>query len=210
MWISVIGSIGVGKKRISDQIAQKEGATYFEDFVYDELQDKFVKEPQTYAMDWQVYILTEKFKQQIDMSKRSRTATVVTSRLLEDIKIFSKMLRHFELMSNRDYQIIREIYYSYQEALEPPSIVILLKADIMSTWYMKELTENVCAFTDNTYIKWLNDEYEALAERIAVPMVEVDMSENFDQNWKIIEAGIASVRTTGLTQETLWTKKLLR
>lgn len=210
MWVAIIGSIGVGKSRIADMLAAKEKFVIAEDMYDRGLQMDFDKKPSEFGLRHQMSLLNKKFLQQQECAYRKPNVDIVSIRLIEEIKLFSQFLYDRQFIKEWELKLIEETYAAHSRACTPPDIVIYLKSDIMNTHYRKALTENICSFTDNEYIKDLQERYETLAERIAIPLVEVSMEGNFDNVWHEIEHGIASVKSSRLHGETIWQTSLLR
>jgi len=210
MWVAIIGSIGVGKNRIAEMLAAKEKFHIMPDIIDRGLQHKFEENPTKYGLRHQMSLLSKKFAQQQECAYRKANLDVCSVRLIEEVKLFSEFLHDREFIEKWELDIIEETYLAHSKACVPPDIVVYLKSDILNTHYRKELTENVCAFTDNEYIADLQKRYDALVERIAVPLVEVDMEGNFDTAWNSIEHGVASIKSARLHGETIWQTSLLR
>lgn len=210
MWVAVVGGLGTGKERIAKMISEKDKFNLYQEEAVD-LALEFQLNPAKHAFRHQLLLMINKFSQQIKIQNRRDNSNIVSTRLVEDIFIFSQFLLEFEFLSFEDFRIIESIYKKQRVALNPPDIVILLKSSQTITNHVsKELSGKVCNFTNSEYIVDLNARYEALAENIAVPLIEVDIHSDFDTTWGQIEHGIESLKTTRLVGQTIWETPLLR
>jgi len=158
MWIAVIGSIGVGKSKITNMIAEKFSCIQVDEKIDQKSFDLFEKNPIDFALSNQLSFISNKFKSQVELQNSERK--IVSQRIFHESMIFSECLLDNELMTKKDFDMFSTVFKSMASVLKPPSIVVYLKADTMTTHYRKEMNESRCLFTQDEYIKDLNEKYD--------------------------------------------------
>lgn len=210
MWIAVIGSLGSGKQKIASMIEKKEGADFYKESKDIDLFQNFEREPNKYSFQNQIDLLVKKFTLFQEINRRMNNTNIVSVGILEEIYLFSEFLVDQQLMTWEEFVTFKKVYDSMVRAVQPPSILIYLKTNIIDTHIRKELERNTDYFTRNEFIEDLDVRYTQFVRTVAIPMVEVNLSEDFDKNWNEVEAGINSIKTARLQGQTLWNKQLTR
>ena len=108
----------------------------------------------------QIYFLNSRFRQILDIRKGD--ASVIQDRsIYEDAQIFAPNLHDMGLMSTRDYQNYINLYKTIQELIEPPDLLIYLRASIPAL--VNQIEKRGRDYEDNIrldYLKKLNQRYE--------------------------------------------------
>jgi deoxyadenosine/deoxycytidine kinase len=210
MWIAIMGSLGSGKQKIASMIKRKEGADLYDEKKDLSLFQRFEEHPSQHSFDNQLDLLCKRFTLIQEINRRMTNTDIVSVGILEEVDLFSEFLIDNEMMAGHEYDSFRKVFIAMKIAIQPPSIIIYLKTNIIDTHARKSLEQNEDYFTRNEFIKDLDIRYNQLAKEIVVPLVEVNLSDNFDSNWAEVEAGINSVKTARLHGVTLWQKQTTR
>ncbi len=132
MYIGIIGSIGIGKTRLTQALSDRLGyRAFFEPVKENPYLDDFYRDMKRYACIMQFFMLTKRFKQhqEIQALQREGTHVVQDQIIFGDIQ-YARLTHDLGFMDDRDFAT----YESHFETLEPhltlPDIVILLETNV--------------------------------------------------------------------------------
>lgn len=128
--IAVCGNIGSGKTTLAGMLGKQFGWTPLYESVDDNpyLKD-FYEDMKQWAFHVQIYFLNSRFKQVSQIAGSPRT-TIQDRTIYEDCYIFANNLRQSGFINERDYQSYRDIFDSMIRFVQPPDLLIYLRADI--------------------------------------------------------------------------------
>ncbi len=129
-FIAVTGNIGVGKSTLVDLLCQKMGwEPYYEPVAENPYLEDFYKDMETWAFHSQVFFLTHRMRSHFDLLHHP--SSVVQDRTVyEDAEIFAKNLYRSGHICERDYATYRELYDLFITMLNPPDLVVYLRAPV--------------------------------------------------------------------------------
>ncbi|AYB30715.1 deoxynucleoside kinase [Chryseolinea soli] len=128
--IAISGNIGSGKTTLVEKLSKH----YNWLPVYESADDNpylkdFYEDMTRWAFHLQIYFLNSRFKQVTSIKHSDRT--IVQDRTIyEDAYIFASNLRESGHIAERDYQNYLDIFNSMVNFVQPPDLLIYLKADI--------------------------------------------------------------------------------
>jgi deoxyadenosine/deoxycytidine kinase len=162
MHIAIVGNIGAGKTTLAQKLAQHFKWDLFLEAVDNNpyLKD-FYEDMPRWAFHLQIYFLNSRFQQarQIQESKRP----VIQDRTIyEDAFIFARNLHQSGLMSQRDYDNYLGIFQSIISHVQPPDLMIYLKADLPKL--IGQIEKRGRDYENNIrldYLRHLNEHYES-------------------------------------------------
>ncbi|MGY6558101.1 MAG: deoxynucleoside kinase [Nitritalea sp.] len=130
MHIAVSGNIGSGKTTLTEKLAKHYGWTATFEAVDDNpyLSD-FYEDMKRWSFHLQVYFLNSRFNQ-IRQIRESQETVIQDRTIYEDAYIFAANLFRSQLISERDYQNYLSLFHSMVAFVQPPDLLIYLKADI--------------------------------------------------------------------------------
>lgn len=130
MHIAVSGNIGSGKTTLTEKLAQHYKWTpQYESVDENPYLKDFYEDMQRWAFHLQVYFLNSRFNQVKQI--RSSEQTIIQDRTIyEDAYIFAANLYESGMISERDYQNYLNLFESMIHFVQPPDILIYLKADV--------------------------------------------------------------------------------
>ena len=161
MHIAVAGNIGSGKTTLTNMLAKHYGW----DALYESVDDNpylasFYQDMQRWSFNIQIYFLNSRFRQVIDIRKRKKS--VIQDRTIyEDAYIFAPNLHDMDLMATRDFENYKSLFELMKQFLQPPDLLIYLKADIPTL--ITQIGKRGRAYEDNirySYLENLNERYE--------------------------------------------------
>ncbi|MEQ8413087.1 MAG: deoxynucleoside kinase [Imperialibacter sp.] len=161
MHIAVSGNIGAGKTTLAEklgkhynwkvQLESVEENPYLEDFYSD---------MKRWAFHVQIHFLNSRFKQ-VNELRDSRTSIVQDRTIYEDAYIFAKSLYSSGHFSERDYESYLKLFELMITYVQPPDLLIYLKADIGKL--VSQIEKRGRSFENAIridYLKTLNQHYE--------------------------------------------------
>ncbi|MEQ8809398.1 MAG: deoxynucleoside kinase [Imperialibacter sp.] len=161
MHIAVSGNIGAGKTTLAEklgkhynwkvQLESVEENPYLEDFYSD---------MKRWAFHVQIHFLNSRFKQ-VNELRDSRISIVQDRTIYEDAYIFAKSLYSSGHFSERDYESYLKLFELMITYVQPPDLLIYLKADIGKL--VSQIEKRGRSFENAIridYLKTLNQHYE--------------------------------------------------
>ncbi|WP_152000170.1 MULTISPECIES: deoxynucleoside kinase [unclassified Imperialibacter] len=161
MHIAVSGNIGAGKTTLAEklgkhynwkvQLESVEENPYLEDFYSD---------MKRWAFHVQIHFLNSRFKQ-VNELRDSRVSIVQDRTIYEDAYIFAKSLYSSGHFSERDYESYLKLFELMITYVQPPDLLIYLKADIGKL--VSQIEKRGRSFENAIridYLKTLNQHYE--------------------------------------------------
>lgn len=161
MHIAICGNIGSGKTTLAQKLGKHYGWETLIEAVDDNpyLRD-FYEDMHRWAFHVQIYFLNSRFRQVNEIRLNNRT-TVQDRTIYEDAYIFAANLHRSGFISERDYQSYLDIFNSMITFVQPPDLLIYLKADIPKLVSQIEKRGRDYEYAIRIdYLKNLNQHYE--------------------------------------------------
>ncbi len=129
MHIAVAGNIGSGKTTLTGLLAKHYGwEAMYESVENNPYLASYYEDMQRWSFNLQVYFLNSRFRQVVDIRKRSKT--VIQDRTIyEDAYIFAPNLHDMQLMATRDFENYASLFELMSQFLQAPDLLIYLHAD---------------------------------------------------------------------------------
>ncbi len=130
MHVGIAGNIGSGKTTL----AEKLGKHYQWDVQLESVEDNpylkdFYEDMNRWSFHLQVYFLNSRFSQ-VARIRESKRGTIQDRTIYEDAYIFAANLHKSGFIVERDYQNYLALFHSMIKHVQPPDLLIYLKADI--------------------------------------------------------------------------------
>lgn len=182
MYVAIAGNIGSGKSLLCELLSQKLGwqrvslsqndsdNPYIDDF-YDDMRQ--------WSFQMQVYFLGQRWRAMKRVAQ-SNQPTIVDRTIYEDAEVFARNLHKSGLLSSRDLDSYFESYSLVNETIEPPGLLIYLRASA------DKLLENIKkrgrpyeAAIDGNYLERLTELYEDWTfSYSAGPLLVIDIDQD--------------------------------
>lgn len=161
MHIAVSGNIGAGKTTLAEKLGKHyKWNVQLEDVDNNPYLADFYGDMTKWAFHVQVHFLNSRFKQ-VDELRKSPLPIIQDRTIYEDAYIFAKSLYNSGHFSERDYQTYLNLFEAMIRFVEPPDLLIYLKADIGKL--VGQIEKRGRSFENSIridYLKALNQHYE--------------------------------------------------
>lgn len=161
VFVSIAGNIGSGKSSLTHLIAKEFNWTPYYEKVNDNpyLKD-FYTDMNRWSFNLQVYFLSHRFKIHKQILNK-KTSVIQDRSIYEDVEIFAKNLYKLGKMKKRDYDNYRKLFKEMTYFLEPPDLLIYLRANLPKLINQiklrgRDFEKNI----DSDYLQRLNVNYE--------------------------------------------------
>lgn len=195
MHIAVAGNIGSGKTTLTKLLSKHfNWIPQYEDIDTNPYLASFYEDMQRWSFNLQVYFLNERFRHIINIRKKRRKTVIQDRTIYEDAYIFAPNLHDMGLMSNRDYTNYITLFELINSFIQPPDLLIYLKADIATL--VSQIQKRGRPYEDLIrldYLKNLNDRYNHWAESykqgkmLVIDVDTIKFSENKDDLGIVID-----------------------
>ena len=159
--IAISGNIGSGKTTLAEKLARHYNWTpLFESVDHNPYLKDFYSDMTRWAFHLQVYFLNSRFEQ-IHQIRHSTKPIIQDRTIYEDAYIFAANLHKTGHMNDRDYQCYLDLFNSMTRVVQPPDLLIYLKADIPKL--VSQIQKRNRDFEFNIkldYLRTLNEHYE--------------------------------------------------
>jgi deoxyadenosine/deoxycytidine kinase len=179
-YVAVAGNIGAGKSSLTTLLGKNFGWTaYFETVDDNPYLPDFYEDMRRWSFNLQIYFLSSRFRHQKKMIA-TKTSLIQDRTIYEDVEIFAKNLHEMGLMSDRDYKNYCSLFNEMVDYLQPPDLLIYLRADVPTL--VRQIQQRGRDY-ENTirieYLERLNRLYEDWIERYKHEKLIID-TDNLD------------------------------
>jgi len=130
MHIAVCGNIGSGKTTLAEMLSKHyKWKLEAEDVENNPYLSDFYEDMHRWAFHLQIYFLNSRFNQ-VKKIRESVVTTIQDRTIYEDAYIFAANLYSSGYINDRDYNSYLSLFNSMIQHVEPPDLLIYLKADI--------------------------------------------------------------------------------
>lgn len=161
MHIAIAGNIGSGKTSLTEILSKHFGwEPHYENVDNNPYITDFYNDMQRWAFNLQIYFLTNRFSQVVDIRKSHRD--VVQDRTIyEDAYIFAPNLFSMNLMTGRDYENYLSLFELMSSLISPPDVLIYLRASVPTlVRQIQKRGREYEASIRIDYLQHLNERYE--------------------------------------------------
>ncbi len=185
--IAICGNIGSGKTTLAEKLAKHYGwIPLYESVDHNPYLRDFYEDMTRWAFHLQIYFLNSRFSQ-VNQIRENKRPTIQDRTIYEDAYIFAANLHQSGHISHRDYRSYLDIFESMIRYVQPPDLLIYLKADI------PKLVEQIAKRGRDfeyairlDYLRNLNEHYEnwiskyTLGKLLIIDVNKMDFVENTD------------------------------
>jgi deoxyadenosine/deoxycytidine kinase len=198
VFIAVAGNIGSGKSSLTKLLCERFGwKPFFESVEDNPYLSDFYADMKRWSFHLQVYFLSNRFRCHKSITEGDES--VVLDRVIyEDAEIFARNLYEIGNMSERDYSNYTALYGVMTQYLEPPDLLIYLRASVDTL--LKQISLRGRDYEQSIpreYLEQLNRHYESwvarytLGQTLVIESGSVDFvnkREDFNQIAEMVQA----------------------
>jgi len=200
MWTMIIGAPGTSKHKIAELLT-KDGYEYQKWIVDVKGDDNLFMREATY--------FTQRLKKQLEIERVRRETDIVTVRgAWDSIEVFGSVLAKRGEIDSVQFDALRFIYEGLLETMPPPDVVVHLKVGEKMASYNRMALKDERISED--YFSQLVDAYDHYVSLLAIPVIDVDHGHVLDKVWDQVEFGIQSIKTSGLSGDTIWKRGMFK
>ncbi|MEM6878064.1 MAG: deoxynucleoside kinase [Bacteroidota bacterium] len=159
--VAIAGNIGAGKTTLCTQLGRHFGwQVHYESTDDNPYLSDFYNDMKRWSFNLQIYFLHKRYSQIVDIQTGNHT--VIQDRTIyEDAYIFAPNLYEMGLMTQRDFENYTELFKTMSAQIDPPDLLIYLKAGIGTL--VRHIESRGRDYEGNMsldYLKRLNKRYE--------------------------------------------------
>lgn len=159
--IAIAGNIGAGKTTLCSKLGKHfNWEVHFETTDNNPYLSDFYVDMHRWSFNLQIFFLNNRYQQVLKILEGDRT--VIQDRTIyEDAYIFAPNLHEMGLMASRDFQNYFSLFETMSSQIQPPDLLIYLKADIPTlVAHIQSRGRDYEGNMSLDYLKGLNDRYE--------------------------------------------------
>lgn len=164
VYIAVSGNISAGKSSLVQMLAKElNGKAILENEADNPYLPLYYKNKKRWALQSQLFFLTESFKQYIQAS--NSIVPIFQDRTThEQFEVFITTLHKEKILNTKDYQLLKSLYESTLYFIQPPDLIIFLKSSIPTLLkhissrgrgYEKSINKHYLEALNNQYQPWI-------------------------------------------------------
>ncbi len=178
-FITIAGNIGVGKSTLVKLLSERTGwEPVFEAVTENPYLEDFYSDMRRWSFQSQVFFLSRRLRQHHELLQNNH-AIIQDRSVYEDAEIFARNLYNQGDISERDWDCYYELYQTLVTLLQPPHLMIYLKASVPTL--RKRIVQRGRDYEQNiedAYLEKLNKLYENWAQNFTLsPILTIDTND---------------------------------
>ncbi len=180
-FVVLAGNIGAGKSTLVNLICERFGwNAYYEPVAENPYLADFYADMERWAFHSQVFFLTHRVESHRALAA-DRWSVVQDRSIYEDAEVFARNLHAQGHMTDKDYELYRELYGVFVSLLPPPDLVVYLRASVpvlqerialRGRGFESKIPDEYLAGLNSLYEEWISN--FTLAPVLIVPGDRLD------------------------------------
>jgi len=164
-YVAVAGNIGVGKSTLTKVLSEQLGwQPFYEPVVENPYLADFYEDMRAWSFHSQIFFLTRRLRSHRQLLEHP-TSVVQDRTVYEDAEVFALNLYRQGYIDDRGYGAYRELYTVLTEFLEPPDLVVYLRASVQTLTsrisqrgrdYERQIAPDYLAQVNLLYESWIS------------------------------------------------------
>ncbi len=180
-FIAIAGNIGSGKSSLTTMLSKKfSWKPYFESVEDNPYLADFYADMKRWSFHLQIYFLSHRFTSHKQIVE-SPESVIQDRSIYEDAEIFARNLHEIGNMDDRDYNNYIALYHVMMEYLQPPDLMIYLRASVDTL--KAQIARRGRSYEQSIsreYLEQLNSHYESWISHYTLGSLLVIESDNLD------------------------------
>lgn len=203
MWIAIIGAPGSCKAAVAQRLAkdngfrvEREAATHVEaDFAEN-------------AFDIQLDYMLARYRLQRTLQRRAGEEDLLQIRTFWDtLHVYAVAAHARGYLKDRELHLLSKIHATLEETMETPTLVVYMHGSSMLAGDRQALTGKSSHEEDRAA---LSVAYAQFVSMIRVPVVDVEISENYEGMVEEVKSGIEAARASGAGGLSVWKRSFMK
>ena len=192
--IAISGNIGTGKTTLAGKLSKHFGwEPEYESVDQNPYLADFYQDMPRWAFHLQIYFLNSRFNQ-LKRIKSSEVTVIQDRTIYEDANIFALNLYESGHINDRDYENYLNVYESMMDFVQPPDLMIYLRADVPKLIERIQQRGRTFEFAMRLeYLQDLNEHYESwirqydLGQKMFIDVNELDFVNRIEDFADVVE-----------------------
>ncbi len=180
-FVAVAGNIGSGKSSLTTMLSKNFGwKPYYESVEDNPYLADFYADMKRWSFHLQIYFLSHRFTSHKQIVE-SPESVIQDRSIYEDAEIFARNLHEIGNMDDRDYNNYVALYHVMMEYLQPPDLMIYLRANVDTL--KAQIARRGRSYEQSIkreYLEQLNRHYESWISHYTLGPLLVIESDNLD------------------------------
>jgi len=199
MWIAVIGPTGTCKSSIATELEKKEAFQAFKTPLPEMIPSR---------LEFEVNQMCSRHVDCDEIAKNYLEKDIVTVRSFWDSIVYSEASFRAKQITTTEHRILKNIYQSLIRSAAPPHGVIYIKPKTQIQSHVRASLTGVKF--DQEYEGHLIECYAEHSKQIRIPMVEVELTDQFEFMLSQVTEGVNSFRASHIGGATIWKRSYYR
>ena len=132
MYIGIVGCMGIGKTKLTQALASHlRYRAFYEPVRQNPYLDDFYSDMPAYAFKNQLFVLTHRFRQHLEIQELHRNGVgVLQDQLLFVDALYAKLAHELKVMDDRDFSTYTNLFGTIKDFIILPTVIVHLRTPV--------------------------------------------------------------------------------